>query len=387
MANTNLANAKTAKNDEFYTQYADIQKEINAYLDYNPDVFRDKTVLLPCDDPEWSNFTKFFAQNFQLFGLKKLISTSYAPESKKYKMPYQPSLFETQQPYFNPDKSKTNGKIFVLERDITGDNRIDINDLEWQYLEGDGDFRSKEVTKLRDEADIIVTNPPFSLFREFVAWLMDSGKLFVIIGNMNAITYREVFPLLKNNSIWLGATGFVTDMVFGVPEGTEVKESDKRKAERLGYVGNYTRLGNSCWYTNIDHGRRHQPLKLMSMMDNYKHSKHKDIRINKRYEHYENFDAIDVPYTDAIPNDYNGVMGVPISFMDKYCPEQFEIVWRGGDIEWCEKVCDFYTPPSKEKAEYYKRQDKTWRIQNPYILDEYGNANVVYQRILIRKKQ
>lgn len=204
---------------------------------------------------------------------------------------------------------------------------------------------------------------------------------------MNAITYREVFPLLQKNRAWLGATGFVTDMVFGVPEGFEVKESDKKKAERLGYVGNYTRLGNSCWYTNLDHGRRHQPLKLMTMAENFKHSKHKDIRANKRYEHYENFDAIDIPYTDAIPSDYQGVMGVPISFMDKYCPEQFEIVWRGGDIEWCERECNFYTPPSKEKAEYYKKQDKTWRIQNPYILDEQGNAVVVYQRILIRKKQ
>lgn len=387
MANTNLANAKTAKNDEFYTQYADIQKEINAYLEYNPDVFRDKTVLLPCDDPEWSNFTKFFAQNFQLFGLKKLISTSYAPESKKYKMPYQPTLFETSQPYYNVDKSKTHGKIFELERDITGDGRINIDDLEWKYLEGDGDFRSKEVTKLRDEADIIITNPPFSLFREFVSWIMEAEKKFVIIGNMNAITYREVFPLLQKNKVWLGATGFVTDMVFGVPEGTVVKDTDKKKAERLGYVGNYTRLGNSCWYTNIDHGRRHQPIKLMTMADNFKHSKHKDIRTNKRYEHYENFDAIDIPYTDAIPNDFFGVMGVPISFMDKYCPEQFEIVWRGGDIEWCEKECDFYTPPSKDKAEQYKKQDKTWRIQNPYIVDSNGNASVVYQRILIRKKQ
>lgn len=387
MANTNLANAKTAKNDEFYTQYADIQKEINAYLDYNPDVFRDKTVLLPCDDPEWSNFTKFFAQNFQLFGLKKLISTSYAPESKKYKMPYQPTLFETSQPYYNVDKSKTHGKIFELERDITGDGRINIDDLEWKYLDGDGDFRSKEIKALRDEADIIVTNPPFSLFREFVSWIMEADKKFVIIGNMNAITYREVFPLLQKNKVWLGATGFVTDMVFGVPEGTVVKDADKKKAERLGYVGNYTRLGNSCWYTNIDHGRRHQPIKLMTMAENFKHSKHKDIRTNKRYEHYENFDAIDIPYTDAIPNDYLGVMGVPISFMDKYCPEQFEIVWRGGDIEWCEKECDFYTPPSKDKAELYKKQDKTWRIQNPYIVDTNGYASVVYQRILIRKKQ
>ena len=387
MANTNLANAKTAKNDEFYTQYDDIQKEINAYLDYDPNVFRGKTVLLPCDDPEWSNFTKFFAQNFQLLGLKKLISTSYAPESKKYKIPYQPTLFETSQPYFDHDKSKTHGKIFVLTDDITGDGRINIDDLQWQYLEGDGDFRSKEIRKLRDEADIIVTNPPFSLFREFVAWIMEARKKFIIIGNMNAITYREVFPLLQKNIAWLGATGFVTDMVFGVPEGTEVRESDKKKAEKLGYVGNYTRLGNSCWYTNIDHGRRHQPLKLMTMAENYKHSKHKDIRENKRYEHYDNFDAIDIPYTDAIPNDYEGVMGVPISFMDKYCPEQFEIVWRGGDIEWSENECDFYTPPSKERAEMYKKQDKTWRIQNPYVLDEQGNAVVVYQRILIRKKQ
>ncbi len=371
MANTNLANAKTAKNDEFYTQYADIQKEINAYLDYNPDVFRDKTVLLPCDDPEWSNFTKFFAQNFQLFGLKKLISTSYAPESKKYKMPYQPTLFETQQPYFNPDKSKTNGKIFVLERDVTGDNRIDINDLEWQYLEGDGDFRSKEIKALRDEADIIVTNPPFSLFREFVAWLMDSKKQFVIIGNMNAITYREVFPLLKTNSIWLGATGFVTDMVFGVPAGTMVKDSDKRKAERLGYVGNFTRLGNSCWYTNIDHGRRHQPLKLMTMAENLKHSKHKDIRGRGDYERYYHYNYIEVPHSDSIPSDYKDIMGVPISFLDKYCPEQFDII---GISLTDATIKPEGLPKSKQGGPAF------------YILrnNEYDR---LYARILIRKKQ
>ena len=388
MANTNLANAKTAKNDEFYTQYVDIQKEINAYLDYNPDVFRDKTVLLPCDDPEWSNFTKFFAQNFQLFGLKKLISTSYAPESKKYKQPYQPSLFETQQPYFNPDKSKTNGKIFVLERDITGDNRIDINDLEWQYLEGDGDFRSKEVTKLRDEADIIITNPPFSLFREFIAWLMDSRKLFVIIGNMNAITYKEIFPLIKNNEVWLGATGFVTDMVFGVPEGTEVKDSDRKKAERLGYVGNYTRLGNSCWYTNIDHGRRHQPLKLMSMADNFKHSKHKDIRERKEYIRYENYDAIEVSFTDAIPSDYAGIMGVPTSFLDKYCPEQYEILGMCENLDLYSLKTKVYT--SKEcKEAYFKKFGKpgTYDLNASGVILVEGQLEKVYQRILIRKKQ
>ena len=378
MANTNLANAKSAKNDEFYTQYPDIQKEINAYLDYDPNVFRGKTVLLPCDDPEWSNFTKFFAQNFELLGLKKLISTSYAPESKKYKMPYQPTLFETSQPYFDNDKSKTHGKIFVLTHDVTGDNRIDINDRQWQYLEGDGDFRSKEIRKLRDEADIIVTNPPFSLFREFVAWLMESKKHFIIIGNMNAITYKEVFPLIMSNRIWLGVTGFVTDMVFGVPEGAVVKESDKKKAERLGYVGNYTRLGNSCWYTNIDHGRRHQPLRLMTMADNFKHSKHKDIRERKRYVHYENYDAIEIPYTDAIPSDYDGVMGVPTSSLDKYCPEQFEILGitdRGN--EYGIKTKEFTSKDTPLYGDLNRR--------GAIMVD--GQLKSTFARLLIRKKQ
>lgn len=378
MANTNLANAKTAKNDEFYTQYPDIQKEINAYLDYNPDVFRGKTVLLPCDDPEWSNFTKFFAQNFELLGLKKLISTSYAPESKKYKMPYQPTLFETQQPYFDNDKSKTHGKIFVLTEDVSGDGRINIEDLQWQYLEGDGDFRSKEIRKLRDEADIIVTNPPFSLFREFMAWLIESSKDFIIIGNMNAVSYKEVFPLIKDNRVWLGATGFVTDMVFGVPKGTEVKESDKKKAERLGYKGDFTRLGNSCWFTNVDHGRRHQPIQLMTMANNFKHSKHKDIRERSAYLHYENYDAIDIPYSDAIPSDYNGVMGVPLSFIDKYCPEQFEILGitdRGN--EYGIKTKEF----TSEDTPLYGDLNRRGVI----MID--GELRSTYARLLIRKKQ
>ncbi len=247
MANKNLAQAKNAKNDEFYTQYEDIQKEVNAYLEYNPDVFRDKTVLLPCDDPEWSNFTKFFAQNFERFGLKKLISTSYAPDSKKvkYLFFFGETFVDGGTPQFDKEKAQTKGKIYILDRDINGDNHIDYNDLEWAYLKGDGDFNSDEVKELRDEADIIVTNPPFSLFREFISWIMEADKQFLIIGNMNAITYKEVFPLIKGNRVWLGATGFVTDMVFEVPKGTEIKESDKRKAERLGYKGNYTRLGNS----------------------------------------------------------------------------------------------------------------------------------------------
>ena len=379
MANTNLANAKTAKNDEFYTQYQDIQKEINAYLDYDPNVFRGKTVLLPCDDPEWSNFTKFFAQNFELLGLKKLISTSYAPESKKYKMPYQPTLFEKQQPYFDDDKSKTHGKIFVLTEDVSGDGRINIEDLQWQYLEGDGDFRSKEIRKLRDEADIIVTNPPFSLFREFVVWLMDSGKQFIIIGNLNAISYKEVFPLIKDNRMWLGATGYITDMVFGVPEGTVVKESDKAKAERLGYIGNYTRLGNSCWFTNVDHGRRHQPLQLMTMADNFKHSKHKDIRGRKDYIHYENYDAIEIPYIDAIPSDYEGAMGVPLTFLDKYCPEQFEIIGHPHGDYGLELGLKPFPRELKELNKGLRDGDLY------YMMD--GKPELPYRRILIRKKQ
>ncbi len=325
MANESLSAAKAAKNDEFYTQYYDIEREINAYLEFAPDVFRGKTILLPCDDPEWSNFTLYFAQHFQTLGLKKLISTSYAPESKKYKTPYQPSLFEQDAPQFDPNKTSVRGKIFVLDHDIDGDGRIDFHDLEWRYLDGDGDFRSDEVTRLRDEADIIVTNPPFSLFREFLAWIFEADKKCLMIGNTNAITYKEVFPLIKDNRLWLGATGFSTDMVFGVPEGTVVPEAYKKKAEKMGYVGNYTRLGNSCWFSNLEHGRRHQPLSLMTMEENIMYSKHKDIR-GKGYAKYDNYDAIEVPYTDAIPADYDGAMGVPITFLDKYCPEQFEIL-------------------------------------------------------------
>ena len=326
MANTNLKEAKAAKNDEFYTQFHDIEIEMNAYLEYDPDVFRGKIVLLPCDDPEWSNFTRYFAAKFDELGLKKLISTSYAPDSKKYKTPYQPSLFEQEAPQFDPSKAQVKGKIFILERDKSGDGRINIDDLEWKYMEGDGDFRSKEVTELRNEADFIITNPPFSLFREFLAWIVEGKKQFAVIGNMNAITYKEVFPLIKDNKVWLGATGNGNDMVFGVPEGAKVDEKDRAKAARLGYVGNYTRLGNSCWFTSIEHGRRHEPLSLMSMADNLRFSKHKELKGKAAYDRYDNYDAIEVPFTDAIPSDYEGVMGVPISFLIKYCPEQFEIL-------------------------------------------------------------
>jgi len=337
MANIHLSEARRVKNDEFYTQYHYIEKEVLAYLEYNPDVFRGKIVLLPCDDPEWSNFTRFFAQNFERFGLKKLISTSYAVESKTYHYDYQPTLFEKSDPQYDESKTTKKGKIFTLTCDRTGDQKVNVEDLEWHYLVGDGDFRSSEIKKLRDESDIIITNPPFSLFREFLAWIVEAAKQFLIISNMNAITYKEIFPLIKKNKLWLGATGNGIDMVFAVPAGSVVAENYKRKASRLGYTGDYTRLGNSCWFTNIDHGRRHQPFPLMTMDDNLKYSKHREIKGKKSYDHYDNYDAIEVPFTDAIPSDYEGVMGVPVSFLDKYSPEQFEIIGsnRGVDQDPC----------------------------------------------------
>lgn len=324
MANSNLTIAKNAKNDEFYTQYLDIQKEITAYLEYNPDVFRGKTILLPCDDPEWSNFTKFFAQNFERFGLKKIVSTSYAPDSKNYKNGYQPSLFEKNDPQFDKNKTAKNGKIFTLTHDKSGDGKIDVNDLEWHYLEGDGDFKSEEIKKLRDEADIIITNPPFSLFREFLAWIVDGNKKFVIIGSKNAITYKEVFPLIKSNQMWVGTTSFNKDMLFISPEVIDPSQkpsSATRTVDGIVYL-----RSPSVWFTNLDHGRRHHPLPLMTMADNLKYSKHKEIKGKKSYDAYDNYDAIEVPFTDSIPSDYVGVMGVPISFLDKYSPDQFEVV-------------------------------------------------------------
>lgn len=326
MANSNLTNAKNAKNDEFYTQYHDIEKEVNAYLEYDSDVFRDKTILLPCDDPEWSNFTKFFAQNFERFGLKKLISTSYAPESKKYKSIYQPSLFEVNDPQFDENKTVKNGKIFTLTCDRSGDGKIDVNDLEWHYLDGDGDFKSSEIRKLRDESDIVITNPPFSLFREFLAWIVEAQKQFLIIGNINSIKYKDLFPLIQENKIWLGVTNFNTGMYFKVPFDFVYADSYKFERERNGEKVN--RVPGVCWFTNLDHGRRHQPLPLMTFEDNLKYSKHKEIKGKNNYDNYDNYDAIEVPFTDAIPSDYEGVMGVPITFLDKYSPEQFEIIWQ-----------------------------------------------------------
>ena len=379
MANTNLANAKTAKNDEFYTQYSDIQKEINAYLEYDPNVFRGKTVLLPCDDPEWSNFTKFFAQNFEAFGLKKLISTSYAVDSKKIK-DWQPTLFETESPYYDADKSRTHGKIFVLDEDINGDGRFNINDLQWSYLKGDGDFRSDEVKALRNEADIIITNPPFSLFREFFAWIMEAAKKFVVICNKNCVSYKEIFPYIKDNLIWVGSTPMSQDLLFEVPQSIKemfIKEGKEGSNYKV-VDGKVFGRSTSIWITNIDHGRRHEPLPLMSMEDNILYSKHKEIK-GKGYVHYENYDAIDVPFYDAIPSDYDGLIGVPRSFLDKFCPEQFEIIGNAeGDAG---KELGFMPYPRE-----LRKLNKSLRDGQPYYFDENGMPQKPFGRIIIRKK-
>jgi len=317
IAHENLGNAKKAKNDEFYTQFHDIQKEMEAYLDYNQNVFKDKTILLPCDDPEWSNFTKYFAQKFQLLGLKKLISTSYAANSKPNEIIYQPTLFETSSPDFDEKKTKSNGKIFTLTKDKTGDGVVNVEDLEWSYLKGDGDFRSDEIKKLRDEADIIITNPPFSLFREFLAWIVDANKDFVIIGNMNSITYKEVFPRIAANKMWLG-NGFTAGNAYFKAQVTGDYASGVYD-EATGLV----KFRNVVWFTNLDHGRRHQPLSLMSKSENIKFNRHVS---SVGYRKYDNYDAIEIPFTDAIPSDHAGIMGVPISFLSKHNPDQFEIL-------------------------------------------------------------
>ena len=318
--NNNLNSAAKAKNDEFYTQFDDINKELNCYLDYDKNVFRGKTILLPCDDPQFSNFTQFFALKFEEYGMKKLISTSYAVNSKKFQMPKQLNLFEQNSPQYNPTIDDLRGRLYTLDENSIHNAPYPPEALEWTYLEGDGDFRSEEVCKLRDEADVIITNPPFSLFREFLSWIMSADKKFLIIGNINCITYKEVFPLIKDNKIWLGPSISSGDRKFYVPDDYPLEAStcgidDEGKR--------FIRVKGVRWFTNIEHGRRHKPMILNTMAENIKHNKHKQKR-DVLYKKYDNYDAIEVPYTNLIPRDYEGVMGVPITFLDVYCPEQFE---------------------------------------------------------------
>ena len=371
--NASLGAAKSAKNDEFYTQYGDIEAEMNAYVEFNPDVFRDKTILLPCDDPEWSNFTKYFAANFERFGLKKLISTSYAKGAGNRQL----TLFEAASPLFDREKHETHGKLFTLTHDTDGSGSIDTDDIEFKgYLEGDGDFRSAEVCKLRDEADFIITNPPFSQFSNFLAWILEGNKHFIILGNMNAITYKDVFPLLKGNMIWLGYKSLNQDMYFHVTD--EYKYwllENKKEGSAYKIIDGVVmgRLASACWFTNVDHNKRHEELQLATMEHNLKFNKKlrkklaDDFGITN-YPHYDNYDAIEIPFTECIPSDYkpcwftceqtayceyaktegkcesvvrcehpsNGNMGVPITYIDKHNAEQFEIV--GADFDLAEPV-------------------------------------------------
>lgn len=377
MAKENLARAQRAKNDEFYTQYADIEREIQAYVNYDPDLFRDKTVLLPCDDPEWSEFTRYFAQRFGELGLRKLISTSYAPESKRLSAPQPLTLFEQESPQFDPEKSRVRGKIFTLSEDITHDGKIDFNDLQWSYLEGDGDFRSEEVCHLRDEADIIITNPPFSLFREFIDWIFEGRKQFLIIGNKNSITYKNVFPRIAANEMWSGYRNWSGGMWFET-----IDENDVDRKEDGVNLKNVS----SIWFTNIEHGRRHEPLQLTTIEGNLRYSRHKEIKgksFEEAYPKYDNYDAIEVGFTDAIPSDYPGVMGVPISFLDKYCPEQFEIVaFRKGEDGKDVAYCIAEDRETLEKTNPLMAIDGL--MNNPN--DTKINGKSRYARILIRHR-
>lgn len=281
MANNDLSNARLAKADEFYTQLSDIEKEMAHYKEF----FKGKIVYCNCDDARESNFFKFFANNFESLGLKKLITTGYKANGKGVKL--------------------------VYEGDKNGNFMVDDAEVVMTELEGNGDFRSEECVELLKECDVVVTNPPFSLFREYVAQLMKYEKKFLIIGNQNAITYKEIFPYIKENKLWLGVSISSGDREFRIPDNYVVRS----KSLRIDENGNkYVRVVGIRWFTNIPHDKRNAPLDL--------YKKYNEVE----YPKYDNYDAINVNKTSDIPMDYDGVMGVPITFLDKYCPTQFEIV-------------------------------------------------------------
>ncbi len=312
--NLNLRNADRAKQDEFYTQLVDIEQE----LKYYKAAFFNKVVFCNCDDPYESNFFKYFAMNFNHLGLKKLICTCYATSPVAW---VQLSLFDNENIVVKKGNGKQPYKIEITEvKDYNGDGAVDLSDVEYllknkkntlSVLEGDGDFRSQECIELLKEADIVVTNPPFSLFREYVAQLMEYDKKFIIIGNQNAITYKEIFPLLKNDQIWLGNSIHSGDREFRIPDNYEVRSKSLRVDEN---GVRYIRVVGVRWYTNIDYKERHENLIL------YKTYSAED------YPKYDNYNAINVDKTVDIPVDYDGLMGVPITFFDKYNPSQFEII-------------------------------------------------------------
>ena len=321
MANKNLSQAKKAKNDEFYTQLTDIEKELAHYRKH----FKGKVVLCNCDDPFESNFFKYFVLNFNRLGLKKLIATSYSGSPIAFR---QLNLFDFKDGVAPDGRKRAYKAVVTVVHGKSASSGYGMDDIAnlfvsgentLELLEGDGDFRSPECLALLDEADIVVTNPPFSQFREYIAVLVAHEKKFIVIGNMNAITYKEIFPLLKDNKVWLGYKSLNQDMYFDVPD--ERKEwllANKKEGSAYKIIDGVVmgRLASACWFTNLDIKKRHEPLIL------YKRYKgHED-----EYPRYDNYDAINVDKVADIPEDYDGVMGVPITFLDKYCPEQFEIV-------------------------------------------------------------
>lgn len=396
MANKFLGAAKNAKKDEFYTQYSDIQKEIEAYLEYDPDTFRNKIVYCNCDDPFESNFFRYFALNFNRLGLKQLVTTSYKPSP----------IANTQLGLFgdsktvNPEKGRpkvTANKFIINEvHDMDSDGAFNLNDVaeqlkanknnEWAPLDGDGDFRSPECIELLKESDIVVTNPPFSLFRQYIKQIFEYNKKLLVIGNINAVTYKEIFPLIKENKLWTGIRFNKRvggkNMTFYVPDdyplaGTEVEiDAEGRKLISVSGTG---------WLTNLDHGRRHQPLSLMTIDDNIKFNK--NMAGKKRYEKYDNYDAIEVPFTNAIPSDYEGLMGVPITFLDKYNPDQFEIVGMCENEDLYNLKTKQYSNQEKKDA-YFAKFGKAgqYDLNASGVVYRGGLYEKVYQRILIRHK-
>lgn len=332
MANKNLNAAKTAKKDEFYTEMPDIERELQHYWPH----FRGKVVFCNCDDPYESNFFKYFALHFNHLGLKKLICTCYNGS------PVQGNELVIDFGDFSDAPKKVAYKVVITEvKDMNGDGAVDLSDVRY-LLQNDknvisilktGDFRDPECIELLKEADIVVTNPPFSLFREYIAQLMEYGKKFLIIGNQNAVKYKEIYPFFMKNQIWLGYKS--GDMAFRVPEDYEARETRYWQDE----TGQKWRsLGNICWFTNLDHKKRHEELDLVCRYS------------SDSYPKYDNFDAIEVSRVEDIPYDYTAFMGVPITFLAKYNPDQFEI--EGVLNHGCDSIYDKAKPILKGKELY-----------------------------------
>ena len=315
--NSNLHDSSRNKQDEFYTNLQLIEDELKHYRAH----FKGKRVLCNCDDPYESNFFKYFAMNFNALGLRSLTATCYATSPIVYT---QLGLFGVDEVVSRKErrgtqKGKQPYKIVITEvKDENGDGRIDLADVEWLIknrknvltkLKGDGDFRSAECEKLLDDADLVVTNPPFSLFREYIAQLMEHKKQFLVIGNMNAVTYREIFPLIKDNKVWLGNKA--GHFWFKVPSHYEEKATDFKIDEN---GQKWRRMGNICWFTNLDFEKRHEKMLLWKKYT------------PEEYPKYDNYDAIEVGKTADIPMDWYDAIGVPITFMQYYNPEQFELL-------------------------------------------------------------